>query len=53
MVFGAAFLINDEIARGLSSADDISIQFGVSLPLREFISSKCRRDSPPASRFGS
>ena len=32
MVFGDAFLINDEIARGLSSADDISIQFGVSLP---------------------
>jgi hypothetical protein len=32
MVFGAAFLINDQIARGLSSADDISIQFGVSLP---------------------
>jgi len=31
MVFGAAFLINDKIARGLSSADDISVQFGVSL----------------------
>jgi hypothetical protein len=31
MVFGAAFLINDRIARQLSSADDISIQFGVSL----------------------
>jgi len=31
MVFGAAFLINDKTARGLSSADEISVQFGVSL----------------------
>lgn len=30
MVFGAAFLINDKIARDLRSADDISIQFGIS-----------------------
>ncbi len=31
MVFGASFLINDQTARKLSTADDISIQFGVSL----------------------
>jgi hypothetical protein len=31
MVFGAAFLINDDTARKLLSADDISVQFGVSL----------------------
>jgi hypothetical protein len=30
MVFGAAFLINDAIARSLSSADEISVQFGIS-----------------------
>ena len=30
MVFGAAFLINDKTARGLSSADEISVQFGIS-----------------------
>jgi Zn-dependent peptidase ImmA (M78 family) len=31
MVFGAAFLINDAIARRLSSADEISVHFGISL----------------------
>jgi hypothetical protein len=31
MVFGAAFLINDELARRLSSPDEISVQAGVSL----------------------
>jgi hypothetical protein len=31
MVFGGAFLINDELARGLSSPEEISIQAGVSL----------------------
>jgi IrrE N-terminal-like domain len=31
MVFAAAFLINDESARRLSSADEIAVQFGLSL----------------------
>jgi IrrE N-terminal-like domain len=31
MVFAAAFLINDDIARRLGSADDIAVQFGLSL----------------------
>jgi IrrE N-terminal-like domain len=31
MVFAAAFLINDDIAGRLSSADDIAVQFGISL----------------------
>jgi hypothetical protein len=31
MVFGAAFLINDTMARRLLSADEISVQFGISL----------------------
>jgi len=31
MVFAAAFLINDDVASSLTSADDIAVQFGVSL----------------------
>jgi uncharacterized protein DUF955 len=31
MVFGAAFLINDDTARQLTSADEISVKFGLSL----------------------
>ena len=31
MVFAAAFLINDDTARRLKSADDIAVQFGLSL----------------------
>jgi hypothetical protein len=31
MVFAAAFLINDKTARKLTSADDIAVQFGLSL----------------------
>lgn len=31
MVFAAAFLINDNSARKLKSADDIAVQFGLSL----------------------
>jgi hypothetical protein len=31
MVFGAAFLINDEIGRQLNSPEEISVQFGISL----------------------
>ncbi len=31
MVFGGAFLINDEIGRQLNSPEEISIEFGISL----------------------
>jgi hypothetical protein len=31
MVFAAAFLINDNVATGLISADEIAVQFGISL----------------------
>ena len=32
MIFGAAFLINDETARVLASPEEISVQAGLSLP---------------------
>jgi hypothetical protein len=43
MVFGGAFLINEERARQLSSPEEISVQAGVSLQAARIFSSRCKK----------
>jgi hypothetical protein len=52
MVFAGAFLINDDTARALSSADEVSVQAGVSLTAARIYGRLWRRDlSIRRSRF--
>jgi len=50
MVFGAAFLINNKTARKFSSADEVSVQFGVSLGAARIYFEQMQKEiSRPAS----
>jgi hypothetical protein len=50
MVFGSAFLINDEIGRKLSSPEEISVEFGVSLQAARIYYEQVREEiARPAS----
>ncbi len=53
MVFAAAFLINDDTARRLSSADDISVQFGVSLEAARIYFEQMQEEIDPPRLFAS